>query len=65
MAVSDLSSPEVDRIGRTDSPTRAQTRSKRVRTMVQIGGSFSVLVLIMLGALTARLLLLLPYSMAH
>jgi hypothetical protein len=65
MAVSDLSSSDGHRIGCTDDPNRAQTRAKRVRTMVQIGTSFSVLLLIMLSALIARLLLSLPYTVAH
>ena len=65
MAVSDLGSAELDRITRVERPSRARTRPKRVRTMLEIGTSFSVLLLIMLGALIARFLLSLPYSMAH
>ena len=65
MAVSDLSSPELDRIGHTDCAGRAQTRTKCVRTLIQIGGSFSVLLLIMLGALTVRIVLSLPYNVAN
>ena len=70
MAFSDLTSPpQVDRIGRTDrhgdrrldKQTPSRTKA-RVRTAVEIGASFSVLLLIMLGALVVRILVSLPFT---
>ena len=70
MAFSDLTSPpQVDRIGRTDRhddrrlgkqiPSRPKAR---VRTVVEIGASFSVILLIMVGALVVRILASLPFT---
>jgi hypothetical protein len=71
MAVFDLSSSQVDRIGNDHRGYRAragQVRSRAkspTRTALEIGATFSVLVLIMVGALALRLLLSLPHGVVH
>jgi hypothetical protein len=66
MAVMDLTRYRVERLGETRSRGDAQQRAKaRMQTVLEIGGTFAVLVLIMVGALAVRLLLSLPLGVAH
>jgi hypothetical protein len=51
---------------RSRNATDASQRAKAwMRTVREIGATFSVLVLITIGALAARMLLSLPFSVAH
>ena len=66
MVVIDLARPRGERIGRTRTDRDASQRTKAwVRTFREIGATFSVLVLIMIGSLAVRLLLSLPFGVAH
>jgi hypothetical protein len=63
MAVMDLARSRGDRIGQTQSKRDASQQAKaRMRAVREIGATFSVLVLIMIGALAVRLLLSLPHG---
>jgi hypothetical protein len=63
MAVMDLARSRGDRIGRTRTDRDGLQQAKaRMRTVREIGATFSVLVLIMIGALVVRLLLSLPHG---
>jgi hypothetical protein len=66
MAVMDFARSRGERIGRTQTERDAWQRAKAwMRTFREIGATFSVLVLIMIGALAVRLLLSLPLGVAH
>jgi hypothetical protein len=66
MAVMDLARSRGERIGRTRIGRDASQRGKAwMRIVREIGATFSVLVLIMIGALTVRTLLSLPFGGAH
>jgi hypothetical protein len=66
MVVMDLARSRGERIGRTRTERDASQRTKApMRTFLEIGATFSVLVLIMIGALAVRMLLSLPLGVAH
>ena len=66
MAVMDFAGSRGERIGKSGTERDASQRAKaRMRTVVEIGATFSVLVLIMIGALAVRLLLSLPHGVIH
>ena len=66
MAVMDFARSRGERIGETRSERAASQRAKaRMRTVREIGATFSVLVLIMIGALAVRWLLSLPHGAIH
>jgi hypothetical protein len=66
MAVMDFARSRGERIGETRTESDASQRAKaRMRTVREIGATFSVLVLIMIGALAVRMLLALPLGVAH
>ena len=67
MAVMDFARSLGERIGETRSERDAasQQAKARMRTVREIGATFSVLVLIMIGALAVRLLLSLPHGAIH
>jgi hypothetical protein len=66
MAVMDFARSRGERIGETRSERAASQPAKaRMRTVREIGATFSVLVLIMIGALAVRLLLSLPHGAIH
>jgi hypothetical protein len=66
MVVMDVARSRSERIGRTRTQRDASQRAKAaMRTFREIGATFSILVLIMIGALAVRMLLSLPLGMAH
>jgi hypothetical protein len=66
MAVMDFARSRSERIGEMRTERNASQRAKaRMRTVRDIGATFSVLVLIMIGALAVRLLLSLPNGFVH
>ena len=67
MAVMDFAKSRGERIGETRSERDAasQQAKARMRTVRDIVATFSVLVLIMIGALAVRLLLSLPHGVVH
>jgi hypothetical protein len=66
MAVMDFARSRGERIGETRSERAdSQLAKARMRTVREIGATFSVLVLIMVGALALRLLLSLPHGVVH
>jgi hypothetical protein len=66
MAVSELSSYQNDRSGRvgrfSQNPSVAKIRFRRI---VEVGATFSVLLLIMSGALIMRAVLYLPHGISQ
>ncbi len=66
MAVMDFARSRGERIGKTRTERDGWQRAKAgMRTFREIGATFSVLLLIMIGALTVRMLLSLPLGVAH
>jgi hypothetical protein len=66
MVVMDFARSRGERTGTTRTERGAAQRTKALmRTFLEIGATFSVLVLIMIGALTVRMLLSLPFGVAH
>jgi hypothetical protein len=66
MAVMDFARSRGERIGKTRTEMDASQQAKaRIRTVRDIVATFSVLVLIMIGALSVRLLLSLPNGFVH
>jgi hypothetical protein len=66
MAVMDFARSRGERIGRTQTERDAWQRAKAwMRTFREIGATFSVLLLIMIGTLALRMLLSLPLGVAH
>jgi hypothetical protein len=66
MAVMDFAGSRGERMGKSRTERAASQRAKaRMRTVREIGATFSVLVLIMIGALAVRLLLSLPQGAIH
>jgi hypothetical protein len=63
MAVMDFARSRGERIGETRTDRASSQRATaRMRTVREIAATFSVLVLIMIGALAVRLLLSLPHG---
>jgi hypothetical protein len=66
MAVMDFAKSRGERIGKTRTEGDASQRVKAtMRTVREIGATFSVLLLIMIGALAVRMLLSLPLGIVH
>ncbi|MGC2415879.1 MAG: hypothetical protein WA459_24685 [Stellaceae bacterium] len=66
MAVMDFAKSRGERIGKTRTQRDVSHRVKAgMRTFREIGATFSVLLLIMIGALAVRMLLSLPLGVAH
>lgn len=65
MVVEDFTRSRGGRIGRTRTRRSAPQANARMRTVREIATTFSVLVLIMIGALAVRMLLSLPHGVVH
>jgi len=66
MVATDFSRSRGERIGRIRTESDASQRAKaRMRMCREIGATFSVLLLIMIGALAVQVLLSLPLGVAH